>query len=119
MEKRIRAKRIESVPSHAESPEPQTYSTAAVGSSPRQPAGQLSGWSLIIFLALMFVFFVLPMCSGGSHSNKTDGVFESATKKIDSGRADQLTPKEAQRIDDIINWCKICNKPLRDCPHGK
>lgn len=119
MEKRIRATKIESVASHTSPLEPQTYSTSGAALPPPKPTGLLNGWTLVIFLILMFVFFVLPMCTGGSNSNKTDGVFESATKKIDSGRADQLTPSEAQRVDDIINWCNICNKPLRDCPHGK
>ena len=58
------------------------------------------------------------MCNGGSRSSETDGVFESATKKIDSGRVDEMTAAEHQRIDDIVNWCSICKKGLRRCKHG-
>lgn len=57
------------------------YSSPAVTVPPRQSTGQLSGWSLVISFGLMFVFFVLPMCDGGSRSSKTDGVFERATQK--------------------------------------
>lgn len=57
------------------------------------------------------------MCSSGSRS--TDGVFESATKKIDQGRAAELTKEEKQRLDDIINFCNICGTARRLCRHGR
>jgi hypothetical protein len=102
MEKRIRATKIESVPSHTSVSEPQTYPRAAAALPRPQPTGLLNGWTLVIFLILMFVFFVLPMCSGRSHSNKTDGVFESATEKLDKGLP--LNEREQKRIDDILNY---------------
>jgi hypothetical protein len=62
----------------------------------------VSGWTLVIFLILMFVFFVLPMCSAGSHSNKTDGVFESATEKLDKGIP--LNDREQKRVEDMLSY---------------
>jgi len=53
--------------------------------------------------------------SGGYYTEK----FDSATRKIDAGRADQITKDEAQVLDDVVNYCEICKKPLRSCPHGK
>ncbi len=35
---------------------------------------------------------------------KTDGIFESATEKLDKGRP--LNQQERQRIEDILNWSK-------------
>lgn len=55
------------------------------------------------------------MLGGKSSSGRTDGVFESATQKLDSGRP--LNDRERQRIDDILNWCKKCNGPYRNCNH--
>jgi hypothetical protein len=82
-----------------------------------------NGCQMLIYLVVggLALSVILMMFEGGSNSSepRTDGVFESAIKKMDSGRADQLTPKEAQRIDDIVNWCNICNKPLRNCKHGE
>lgn len=60
------------------------------------------------------IFFVVIFGSG-SRSSKTDGVYESAISKIDSGRP--LNEREQQRISDIINWCNKCNGPLRNCNH--
>ncbi len=78
----------------------------------------MEAWKIIGLAFVVMFVFVLPMCNSGSKS-RTDGVFESATKKIDSGRPDELSAAEKQRLHDIMNWCKICDKPLRMCPHGK
>lgn len=51
--------------------------------------------------------------AGGGGSKKTDGVFESATRKMDAGQP--LNARETQRMSDIINWCNKCNQPLRTC----
>jgi hypothetical protein len=53
--------------------------------------------------------------SGSGSSKRTDGVYESAVKKLDSGQP--LNEREAQRMSDIINWCNRCNGPLRNCNH--
>jgi hypothetical protein len=78
----------------------------------------MEAWKIIGMALVVCFVIVLPMCNSGSEK-RTDGVFESATKKMDSGRTDQMTNAEKQRVHDILNWCKICNKPLRSCPHGK
>jgi len=53
-------------------------------------------------------------------TRRTDGVFESATKKIDSGRPETLTEAERQRIHDLtFGWCSECNTARRLCKHGK
>ncbi len=62
----------------------------------------------------MFLAFVAIMASGNDNK-KTDGVFESAMEKMDSGRP--LNQAEQQRVSDIINWCNRCNGPLRNCSH--
>lgn len=73
---------------------------------------------LIVSLSLGMLFFAVVIPNLDLKSS-TDGVYESATKKIDSGNIDELTPSEIQRIDDLINWCKECSKPLRNCRHGR
>ena len=78
----------------------------------------MSNFDKVCWGAGLFLFvFGIPKCS--SDGPRTDGVYESAAKKIDHGRAADLTPEEAQRLSDLMNWCKICKKPLRQCPHGK
>ena len=62
----------------------------------------------------IFLAFVAIM-TGGNNSKKTDGVFESAMQKMDSGRP--LNQAEQQRVSDIINWCDRCNGPQRNCSH--
>lgn len=52
------------------------------------------------FIALLSIFIIVPMCVPKSTS--TDGVFESATEKLDRGLP--LNEREKQRIDDIINY---------------
>jgi|SanBayMetagenome_1026888.scaffolds.fasta_scaffold282769_1 hypothetical protein len=61
-------------------------------------------------LALAVIF-----SSGSGSSKRTDGVYESAVKKLDSGQT--LNEREQQRMSDIINWCNKCNGPLRNCNH--
>lgn len=63
----------------------------------------------------IFLAFVAIMSGGNSGSKRTDGVFESAMSKIDSGEA--LTSVEQQRVSDIINWCNQCSGPKRSCSH--
>ena len=62
----------------------------------------------------MFLAFIAIMASGGNNK-RTDGVFESAMEKMDSGRP--LSQAEQQRVSDIINWCDSCNCPQRNCSH--
>ena len=52
--------------------------------------------------------------SGGYYTEK----FNSATRKINQGRTDRITKEEAQVLDDVLNYCEICRRPLRSCPHG-
>ncbi|MDB6028304.1 MAG: hypothetical protein JWM68_4527 [Verrucomicrobiales bacterium] len=77
--------------------------------------GNLGVW--ITVCGIFTLLFLAGNCSSNSH--KTDGVFERATKKIDQGRENELTWEERQRVNDIVNWCKVCDKPLRSCPHGR
>ncbi len=60
------------------------------------------------------VVLLAAFASLGS-SRKTDGVFESAVNKLESGR--QLNAKEKQRVSDILNWCDQCKGPIRKCDH--
>lgn len=64
---------------------------------------------------------LLGKCGGGGgdewrvkHNRE---VYSSAMNKLDSDRP--LNAEEQQMVGDVINWCQICNKPLRQCPHGK
>jgi hypothetical protein len=72
-----------------------------------------------ILIAAGLMFFVGIMAggsgSGSGSSKRTDGVYESAMSKLDSGQ--QLNAREQQRVSDIINWCNKCNGPLRNCSH--
>jgi len=52
-----------------------------------------------IILVCMFIPLILGMCSGGS-SNKTDGVYESATRKLDRG--EPLSKRESERLNTIL-----------------
>jgi hypothetical protein len=82
----------------------------------KKPASQDGCFLLSAGLGMLFFVVILPNLDLKS---STDGVYESATEKIDSGKADELTPAETQRIDDLLNWCKECNEPLRKCRHGR
>jgi hypothetical protein len=69
----------------------------------------------IIAVGAILVVFALVLGSGSGSSKRTDGVYESAVSKLDSGQ--QLNEREAQRVSDIINWCNKCDSPLRNCDH--
>ena len=58
-------------------------------------------WGNIVFVVVML--FLLLCFLIGKANPTTDGVFESATEKIDSGRAYELTDREAQRIHNILD----------------
>lgn len=51
-----------------------------------------------IILVCMFIPVILGMCSGGSY--KTDGVYESATRKLDAG--EPLSKRERERLNTIL-----------------
>jgi hypothetical protein len=70
-----------------------------------------------ILIAAGLMFFVGIMAGGSTSgsSKRTDGVYESAMSKLDSGQ--QLNAREQQRVSDLINWCNKCNGPLRNCNH--
>jgi hypothetical protein len=69
-----------------------------------------------ILIGAGLVVFAILLGSGSSGSSKrTDGVYESAMSKLDSGEA--LNEREQQRVSDIVNWCNRCNGPLRNCDH--
>ena len=48
------------------------------------------------------ILFLMALGSCNNSSSRTDGIFESATEKMDRGEA--LNKQESQRIYDIINW---------------
>ncbi len=70
---------------------------------------------ILIAGGLMFFVGIMAGGSGSGSSKRTDGVYESAVSKLDSGQ--QLNERETQRMSDIINWCNKCNGPLRSCNH--
>lgn len=61
---------------------------------------------------------LLGQCSNSEKSQKEHNqeVYASAMSKLDSG--ERLNGEEKLIVSDVMNWCKICNKPLRQCPHG-
>lgn len=67
------------------------------------------------YMILGIAVVLLAALGSVGSSRKTDGVFESAMNKLDSGR--QLSAKEQQRISDILDWCDQCNGPVRKCDH--
>jgi hypothetical protein len=67
----------------------------------------------VLICGTLLAFF--SIMSSGSKDKRTDGVFESAMEKMDSGRP--LSAAEQQRVSDIINWCDSCNGPVRSCSH--
>lgn len=73
--------------------------------------------NLWIFAAIS-LFVAFAGLVGSNQPAQTDGVFESATEKMDKGRPDLLTDRERQRVNDIINWCDKCKQPYRTCKHG-
>lgn len=70
---------------------------------------------ILIGAGLLAFAVLLGSGSGSGSSGRTDGVFESAVSKLDSGQP--LNAREQQRMSDIINWCNRCNGPLRNCNH--
>ena len=68
-----------------------------------------------ILIGVGLFMFAVIFGSGSGSSGRTDGVYESAMSKLDSGQ--QLNAREQQRVSDIINWCNKCNSPLRNCNH--
>jgi hypothetical protein len=70
---------------------------------------------IAIGAGLVLFAIILGSGSGSGSSKRTDGVYESAMSKLDSGQ--QLNAREQQRVSDIINWCNRCNGPMRNCNH--
>jgi hypothetical protein len=58
--------------------------------------------AIIISSAIMLLIVLFSGSGGSVGKTKTDGVYESATHKIDQGIP--LTDSEAKRINDIINY---------------
>lgn len=59
--------------------------------------------NVCIFIGCLFILAML-MSSVSKGGRSTDGVFESATQKLDRG--EPLNGQERKRIDDILNWHK-------------
>lgn len=70
---------------------------------------------IIVAAVILGLAAILGSNSGSGSSRKTDGIYESAVSKLDSGQP--LNAREQQRISDIINWCNRCNGPIRSCNH--
>lgn len=58
-------------------------------------------WIVNSFIVLMIILFAFDDGGGGS-SHHTDGVYESATEKMDKGIP--LNERENKRIEDILNY---------------
>jgi hypothetical protein len=69
----------------------------------------------ILAVGAILIAIAMIFSSGSGPSKRTDGVYESAMSKLDSGQ--QLNAREQQRVSDIINWCNRCNGPMRNCNH--
>lgn len=59
-------------------------------------------WPVIIVLAVGGCCMFGDSCGGGGGGGGTDGVFESATEKMDRG--EPLNDRERKRINDIIDY---------------
>lgn len=59
---------------------------------------------ILLIAAILFLFGLLSLTNNSNSYRpaQTDGVFESAIEKIESGRA--LDDREMQRVDDILRW---------------
>ena len=69
-----------------------------------------------VFIALGLLLIGDAMINGGSYESKD--LYKSATEKIDSGRAHELTASEKQRLYDITyGWCTTCDTAQRLCKH--
>ena len=68
--------------------------------------GRPSGLALLIYIAIggLGLAFLIAIFEGDSNPDKhdTDGVYESATKKMDEGLP--LNDREKKRVDDILNY---------------
>lgn len=85
-----------------------------------QPPPKETNWVGWIVLSIVGIFVLLGLANSGSGTSpRTDGVFESATKKIDEGRSRDLNQRERDRIEDLIYWCDICKQGTRTCKHGR
>jgi hypothetical protein len=72
--------------------------------------------NLIVWSSIgLYVFYLFIIAD----KRKSDGVFESATEKIDSGNSHLLTEQEKQRLDDIVYFCEIHKRALRHCKDSK
>jgi hypothetical protein len=58
--------------------------------------------AIIISAAIMLLIAFFSGAGSSGVKTKTDGVYESATEKMDRGLP--LNDREAKRIDDIINY---------------
>jgi len=59
--------------------------------------------ALMLTAGLFVAFIMVASCGSESGaSRRTDGVYESATRKIDQGVP--LNDRERERMNDIINW---------------
>lgn len=60
--------------------------------------------SILITMGFILFFIMLSYSCGNANNSprRTDGVFESATRKLDRGQS--LNQTEQQRINDLINW---------------
>ena len=63
-----------------------------------------SGIFVLVVVGLLILSAIIAMFESGSGSSKshTDGVFESATEKMDKGVP--LNDREKQRVNDILNY---------------
>jgi hypothetical protein len=70
----------------------------------REGFSKPNGCSLLIYIVAggLVFSYLLAMCQGGSSEHRTDGVYESATKKMDEGLP--LNDREKKRVDDILNY---------------
>lgn len=72
----------------------------------------------IILVVVVIIFWLAKTCSPIDKTNKTDGVYESAIEKIDNNESHLLNKREAERLEDILNFCNECQEGYRTCKHG-
>jgi hypothetical protein len=69
-----------------------------------------------IFFIVMGILILIEMLL--TDAPPREDLFESATRKIDSGKTHLLTREERQRVHDVsLGWCNECGKPRRNCKH--
>lgn len=99
---------------------------AANGYAPSQTSehssSDISIWSVLKVITACFFGFLLIYAQSikdrPPSSNPYKERYDSAMAKINSGRPDLITNKEAQTLDDVLNYCDVCKKPLRSCEHS-